>query len=269
MKKPDAKKSGARQSQPFEELISKRIAALGDWRGDALGRMRTLIKAADPDVVEEWKWDVPVWSHDGIICTGESYKKAVKLTFAKGASLKDPARLFNSSLEGKVRRAIDIHEGEKVDASAFKALFREAVALNSSGKLKPSKKANPRVTASKRPATIAEYIRAAPREGQPHLRRLYAILKSVAPEAEEAIKWGNPFFVEPRFLFAFSAHKAHVSFAPMAAALEAFRQELESHKTTRNFLQIPYTQPLPEDLVRRIAEYCLRKVGEREDDAFW
>jgi hypothetical protein len=135
------KKSSAGQGQPAAELISKRIAELRDWRGEALGRMRRLIKAADPDVVEEWKWmGTPIWSHDGIICTGETYKKVVKLTFAKGASLKDPSRLFNSSLEGNVRRAIDIHEGEEVDESAFKALVRQAVALNSSGKSKPSKK---------------------------------------------------------------------------------------------------------------------------------
>jgi hypothetical protein len=118
------KKSEASQGQSASDLISNRIAELGDWRGETLGRMRTLIKEADPDVVEEWKWmGTPVWSHDGIICTGESYKKVVKLTFAKGASLKDPARLFNSSLDGNVRRAIDIHEGEEVDESAFKALF--------------------------------------------------------------------------------------------------------------------------------------------------
>src|SRR4030081_1879079 len=136
------KKPGASQGQSASELISKRIAELGDWRGETLSRMRKLIKAADPDGVEEWKWrGTPVWSHDGIICTGESYKNVVKLTFAKGASLKDPARLFNSSLDGNVRRAIDIHEGEEVDESAFKALVRQAVALNSSGKSKPSKKA--------------------------------------------------------------------------------------------------------------------------------
>ena len=141
------KKSGATQGEPATELISKRIAELGDWRGKTLGRMRELIKEADPDVVEEWKWvkatkpGTPVWSHDGIICTGESYKNVVKLTFAKGASLKDPAHLFNSSLDGNVRRAIDIHEGEKVDESAFKGLVRQAVAVNSSGKSKASKKA--------------------------------------------------------------------------------------------------------------------------------
>jgi hypothetical protein len=134
------KKSGTSQGQPASALISKRIAELGDWRGKTLSRMRKLMKEADPDVVEEWKWAIPVWSHDGIICTGESYKLAVKLTFAKGASLKDPTRLFNSSLEGNVRRAIDIHEGEEVDESAFKALVRQAVAFNSSGKSKPSKK---------------------------------------------------------------------------------------------------------------------------------
>ena len=142
-------KSRASQEQPASELISQRIADVGDWRGATLSRMRTLIKEADPHVVEEWKWvkptrpGTPVWSHDGIICTGEIYKSVVKLTFAKGASLKDPARLFNSSLDGNVRRAIDIHEGEKIDASAFKALIREAVALNSAGKSKPAKKASP------------------------------------------------------------------------------------------------------------------------------
>jgi len=136
------KKSGTSQDQPASELISERIAELGDWRGKTLARMRKLIHEADPDVVEEWKWmGTPVWSHDGIICTGESYKKVVKLTFAKGASLKDPARLFNSSLDGNVRRAIDIPEGVDVDAAAFKTLIRQAVALNNSGKKKSSKKA--------------------------------------------------------------------------------------------------------------------------------
>jgi len=120
--------------QAASKRISERIAELGDWRGDALARMRALIRAADPDIVEEWKWmGTPIWSHDGGICTGESYKSIVKLTFFKGASLKDPARLFNSSLDGNARRAIDIHEGEEIDAGAFKALIRAAVALNTSG----------------------------------------------------------------------------------------------------------------------------------------
>src|SRR5213083_1506367 len=134
-------------NQSPSQLISKRIAELRDWRGKTLSRIRTLIKEADPDVVEELKWvkptnpGTPTWSQDGIICTGETYRSIVKLTFAKGASLKDPARLFNSSLDGNTRRAIDIHEAEEVDAPAFKALVRQAVALNSSGKSKPSKKA--------------------------------------------------------------------------------------------------------------------------------
>ena len=123
--------------------------------------------------------------------------------------------------------------------------------------------------AAKRPTTIAEYIRAAPREGQPHLRRLYAVLKRVAPKAEQALKWGTPFFVEPRFLFAFSAHKAHCNFAVSAKALKAFRTELEKHKTIKGALQIPYHQPMPENLVRKIAEYCVRDLRERKDDAFW
>ena len=135
------KTSDASRTPSASEIISKQIAALDDWRGETLGRMRKLIEQADPDVVEELKWmGTPVWSHDGIVCTGETYKSVVKLTFAKGASLKDPARLFNSSLEGKVRRAIDIREGETIDASKFKALFREAVALNGAAKAKTSKK---------------------------------------------------------------------------------------------------------------------------------
>lgn len=136
------KKADTNEGQSASTLITNRIAELGDWRGETLGRMRKLIKEADPDVVEEWKWmGTPVWSHDGIICTGESYKDKVKLTFAKGASLKDPKHLFNSSLDGNARRAIDIVEGGRVDESAFKALIREAVALNSSSKKKPSKQA--------------------------------------------------------------------------------------------------------------------------------
>ena len=126
------KKSQAKSSESASALIDARIESLGDWRGEMLSRLRALIKEADPDVIEEWKWENPVWSHDGLICTGESYKKVVKMTFAKGASLKDPSGLFNSSLEGNVRRAIDFHEGDKVDAKALKALIRAAVALNES-----------------------------------------------------------------------------------------------------------------------------------------
>jgi hypothetical protein len=149
-----------REGETASDLISRRIAELGDWRGETLGRIRALIKKADPDVVEEWKWGIPVWSHGGILCTGETYKKAVKMTFAKGASLPDPAGLFNSSLEGNTRRAIDVPEGGKLDAPALEALIRAAVALNTSGKkAAPAKAAKP-TKAAKAPA------KATPRAGK-------------------------------------------------------------------------------------------------------
>ncbi len=150
---PGMKTKPAASQEPASELISQRIAGLADWRGKTLARMRALIQQADPQVVEEWKWmGTPVWSHDGIICTGESYKSVVKLTFAKGASLQDPARLFNSSLDGHVRRAIDIHQGEEVDGTAFKALVRAAIALNSAGRTKPAKKSPAKKKAAKKKA---------------------------------------------------------------------------------------------------------------------
>ena len=127
------KKSGSQKTKSPSELIDERIKELGDWRGKMLSRVRTLVKEADPEVVEEWKWrGVPVWSHDGLICTGETYKNVVKITFAKGAALNDPSGLFNSSLDGNTRRAIDFHEGEKIDEEALKALVRAAVTLNKS-----------------------------------------------------------------------------------------------------------------------------------------
>ncbi|WP_407700526.1 DUF1801 domain-containing protein [Steroidobacter gossypii] len=145
------KQTDASAAASASELISKRIAELGDWRGKTLARMRKLIKEAVPDVVEEWKWmGTPVWSRGGIICTGESYKSVVKLTFAKGASLQDPAGLFNSSLEGNVRRAIDIREGEELDASDFKALVREAVALNAAAKSSKAKTTKAKAAPKKR-----------------------------------------------------------------------------------------------------------------------
>src|SRR5262245_29831683 len=133
-------KSGSQQGKSPAQLIDARIEELGDWRGEMLGRLRTLVKEADPEVVEEWKWSVPVWSHDGLICTGETYKSVVKMTFAKGAALKDPSRIFNSSLSGGTRRAIDFHEGGKIDEEALKALVRAAVALNESAAEKPSRR---------------------------------------------------------------------------------------------------------------------------------
>ena len=126
------KKSGAQKGSSPSQLIEARIKELGDWRGSMLGRLRALVREADPEVVEEWKWGGPAWSHDGLICTGETYKKVVKLTFAKGATVEDPSGLFNSSLEGNTRRAIDFHEGEKIDEKAFRTLVRAAVTLNKS-----------------------------------------------------------------------------------------------------------------------------------------
>lgn len=144
-------KAGKSPDASASELISQRIAELGGWRAETLSRMRTLIKDADPHAIEEWKWmGTPVWSHDGIICTGESYKDKVKLTFAKGAALKDPSRLFNSSLDGNVRRAIDILEGQQIDAYEFKTLVQQAVALNSAGKKKSVKKNSPTVPVFKK-----------------------------------------------------------------------------------------------------------------------
>ena len=158
---PPMRKPAGVQGQAASELISRRIAELGDWRGETLSRMRKLIHEAVPGVVEEWKWmGTPVWSRDGLICTGESYKQVVKLTFAKGAFLADPARLFNSSLEGNLRRAIDIPEGHQVDKSAFKALVREAVALNTGGRAKPV--ATPAKARKKAPSAPAKARKKAP-----------------------------------------------------------------------------------------------------------
>jgi hypothetical protein len=206
------KKSAANEAQSASELISQRIAELGDWRGKTLARMRKLIKQADPKVVEEWKWvkptnpGTPVWSHDGIICTGESYKSAVKLTFAKGAALEDPAGLFNASLDGNVRRAIDIHEGEEVDASAFKALVRQAVALNSSGKSKASKArtrakpvkllsgGNPQIAKADGDAPVQAFIAAMPGWKRDVGRRLDALIVQSVPKVRKAVKWNSPFY---------------------------------------------------------------------------
>jgi len=218
--------SDASQGQAASELISSRIAELADWRGETLARMRRLIKDAAPDVVEEWKWrGTPVWSYDGIICTGETYKKVVKLTFARGASLDDPARLFNSSLEGNVRRAIDIHEGEEVDEADFKALVGQAVALNSSRKSRPSRAAKPGAAAGdgKRPtagrngtsvtagpkllaggnpqiakadgdAPVQAYIAAMPGWKRETGSRLDALIVRTVPEVRKAVKWNSPFY---------------------------------------------------------------------------
>ena len=187
-------------------LIDQRIRELDGWRGDTLARMRKLILEADPRITEEWKWQNPVWSHDGIVCTGEAYRKVVKLTFAQGASLPDPSRLFNSSLEGQTRRAIDIHEGEKVDGRAFKALIRAAVARNGSPMKRGKPRAieakqvrllsggNPQVAKGDGDAPVKAYIASMPGWKREVGRRLDALITRAAPGVRKAVKWNSPFY---------------------------------------------------------------------------
>lgn len=210
-KSPDETKDGNSPSR----LIDGRIAELGDWRGETLAHVRALIRQADPEIVEEWKWrGVPVWSHGGIICTGETYKSIVKLTFAKGASLEDPARLFNSSLEGNTRRAIDIHEGEAIDGETLKALIRAAIVLNMSkpaGKRTAKEKAtqpkggkasepvllsggNPQIAKGDGDAPVQAYIAAMPGWKREAGRNLDALIVRTVPDAHKAVKWNSPFY---------------------------------------------------------------------------
>jgi hypothetical protein len=227
--KPKAKgaprASGARKpanaGEPASRLIDERIRELGGWRGKTLARVRALIREADPGVTEEWKWDNPVWSHHGIVCTGEAYKQVVKLTFARGASVADPQGLFNSSLVGNTRRAIDIREGEAVDAGAFKALIRAAVTVNlRSGAPKsrssPAKKGqpgeagpvnllsggNPQIAKADGDAPVRAYIAAMPGWKSDLGRRLDALIVRAVPDVRKAVKWNSPFYgVEGRGWF--------------------------------------------------------------------
>ncbi|MBI5508641.1 MAG: DUF1801 domain-containing protein [Deltaproteobacteria bacterium] len=214
-------KSRPKTAAEASKLIDDRIAELGDWRGETLARMRALIREADPDVVEEWKWmGTPVWSHDGGICTGESYKSVVKLTFHKGASLEDPTKLFNASLDGNTRRAIDIREGEELDAKAFKALIRAAVAVNASGGKKSTKRkapakaarpakaggsvkdkpvklltgGNPQIAKADGDAPVQAYIAAMPDWKRDVGRRLDALVVRTVPNVRKAVKWNSPFY---------------------------------------------------------------------------
>ncbi len=202
-----AKKTGA---APASKLIDKRIKELGDWRGKTLQRIRAIIKKADPAIVEEWKWmGTPVWSHDGIVCTGETYKSVVKMTFAKGASLKDPSHLFNSSLEGNVRRAIDIREGEQVDELALADLIRSAVALNQKGtsRSKAAKPVllsggNPQVAKADGDRPVQAYIAAMPDWKRDVGRRIDTLVVRMVPNVQKAVKWNSPFYgVEGRGWF--------------------------------------------------------------------
>jgi hypothetical protein len=183
------------------KLIDRRIKELGDWRGKTLQRVREIIKEADPEMVEEWKWETPVWSHNGLVCTGETYKNIVKMTFAKGASLKDPSRLFNSSLEGKVRRAIDIREGERVNETALKDLIRAAVALNleSKGPSAVAKPAllsggNPQIAKADGDAPVQAYIAAMPGWKRDIGHRLDALVVRNVPNVRKAVRWNSPFY---------------------------------------------------------------------------
>jgi hypothetical protein len=193
------RKAGAEKSA--SRLIDQRIRDLRGWRGETLARMRALILEADPEMVEEWKWTNPVWSHHGIVCTGEAYTKVVKLTFARGAGIPDPSRLFNSSLEGNTRRAIDIREGEKVDASAFKALVRAAVAQNAKGSSRASKAAvvllsggNPQIAKADGDAPVQAYIAAMPGWKRDIGKRLDALIVRNVPNVGKAVKWNSPFY---------------------------------------------------------------------------
>ncbi len=190
--------SSAAPAAEASRLIDQRIRDLAGWRGETLARMRALIVEADPKITEEWKWMVPVWSHDGIVCTGEAYKEVVKLTFAKGASVPDPARLFNSSLEGNTRRAIDIRQGETVDAGAFKTLVKAAVARNSAAK--KGKKVvllsggNPQIAKADGDAPVQAYIAALPGWKRALALRLDALIVRTVPHVRKAVKWNSPMY---------------------------------------------------------------------------
>lgn len=204
---------GSAAGKSASDQINERIAGLGDWRGDTLASVRKLVKEADPEIVEEWKWakatspGVPVWSHDGMVCTGETYKNVVKLTFAKGASLPDPSQLFNSSLDGNVRRAIDIREGERINGSALKKLIRAAVELNLRGKSTGKRKArstavkpalltggNPQIAKANGDAPVQAYIHAMPGWKRDVGRRLDALIARIVPNVRKAVKWNSPFY---------------------------------------------------------------------------
>ena len=190
--------AGTKQA-PASKRITARIRELGDWRGTTLALVRALIHEADPAVLEEWKWGVPVWSHDGIVCTGETYKQTVKLTFAQGASLADPTRLFNSSLTGKTRRAIDLREGDDLDAPSFRALIREAVAFNQA---KPRRAAtpallaggNPRIAKADGDAPVQAYLQAMPGWKRDLGTRLDGLIERTVPGVRKAVKWNSPFY---------------------------------------------------------------------------
>jgi hypothetical protein len=272
---PAAQKSAA-------ELITARIAELGDWRGDVLRRVRKLIKQADAGIVEEWKWDVPVWSRDGIVFTGETYKKAVKLTFAKGAALEDPARLFNSSLEGKVRRAIDIHEGGELDERAFKELIRAAVAVNTSKpKEKPAKRAagkparktakpvllsgdNPQIAKAEGDAPVQAYIEAIPGWKRRVARQVDALVVRAVPAVRKAVKWNSPFYgAKEGWFLSFHCFTKYVKVTFFrGTSLRPPPPGESKHKEVR-YLDIYEDEPLDEAQFTKWVRQASRLPGEK------
>lgn len=272
-------------TKPASALIDGRIAELGDWRGKALARARAIVRSADPGIVEEWKWATPVWSCGGIVCTGESYKKVVKLTFAKGASLPDPARLFNSSLEGSVRRAIDIPEGAKIDEKALTALVRAAVALNlgreapvkaaararpkarsASGAAKAPKLlagGNPQVARGDGDAPVRAYIDAMPGWKSELGRRLDAIVTRCVPKVRKAVKWNSPFYgVEGRGWFlSFHVYARYVKVAFFkGASLRPLPPGVSKSPEVR-YLDIREGDPLDEELFAKWVKQAAARPG--------
>ena len=273
-------KPGASESkvvEPASRLIDQRIRDLGGWRGEALARMRALILEADPEMTEEWKWmGTPVWSHRGIVCTGEAYTKVVKLTFALGARIPDPSRLFNSSLAGHRRRAIDIHEGEQVDAGAFKALVKAAVIQNGRlVKAKPVKLlsgGNPQIgvghllpTSAARaplPGTTDHYIRSFPPEIRAILTRIRATIREAAPDATERMSYRMPAFFQDGALVYFAAFKQHIGlFPPVRAA--ALQRQLTRYAGPKGNLRFPLDAPIPYALITKVVKARLRENRER------
>jgi hypothetical protein len=233
-------------------LIDERIRELGGWRGETLARMRALIREADPDVIEEWKWSNPVWSHHGIICTGEAYKQAVKLTFLHGAKIPDPSRLFNSSLDGNMRRAIDIHEGETVDAGAFQSLVKAAVAHNNPPTKKESVKllsgGNPQIAKGDGDAPVQAYIAAMPDWKRAIGEQLDAIIGRTVPGVCKAVKWNSPFYgIEGQGWFlSFHVFTRYVKVAFFrGASLRPIPPGTSKDKNTR-YLDIHEDDPLDE-----------------------
>lgn len=271
------KTSSSRASGSPSERIDARIEELGDWRGATLARIRALVRQADPDVTEEWKWrGVPVWSHDGILCTGETYKAVVKMTFAKGASLADPAGLFNSSLEGSTRRAIDFREGDRIDEKALKELIRAAVALNSGGSRGSTRPRDQRASKLKKagvtrtgarkaavPATVDEYIAGFDPSVQAILRKVRAAVRRGAPDATEVISYSMPALRGRGILVYFAAFQGHIGFYPPIEGDARLRKAASRYANEKGNLRFPFSEPIPYDLIERLTALRAKQDAEK------